>query len=42
MLGEDIGGDTMLLFELVQMPYMDWQPAMQYCGPEPLFAPVSL
>lgn len=35
-LGLDVGGETMLEFELEQIPKDDWQPAMQYCGPEPL------
>jgi hypothetical protein len=42
LLDDDIGGDIMLLFEFMHVPYMGWQPAMQYFGPEPLFVPVSL
>ena len=41
MLDEDVGGDNVLLFEIEHTPYRDWQPAMQYCGPEPLFVSVS-
>jgi len=41
MFGEDVGEDIILLFEIEHMPYMDWQPTMQYCGPEPLFVSIS-
>lgn len=39
----DIGArETELELEFEQTPKEDWQPAMQYCGPEPLARIVSL
>lgn len=36
--GIPLGFDQELMLEFVlrQLPKADWQPAMQYCGPEPL------